>query len=104
MTNYEEWLAGTDPLDGASYLGIVSYGLQLTDAGVAESGAENPALQIVWWTVPGRKYAVEATDSLFDGWTNVSGVLTAEADQLTWTDTDTGASRSRRFYRVVVMQ
>ncbi len=105
MTNEQEWLAGTEPLDAASRLGILSHGLQASDDPmVTSSDSEQQAvMQITWQTVPGKSYVIQATDSLLGTWRNVSAVLTAgtEEYQLTWEDSS--EKSPQRYYRVVLV-
>ena len=85
MTNADEDIAGTDPLDNTSRFRVDS-----------TTAASNGAVTITWDSRPGRTYAIQASADLEAGsWTTVASGLGSG----TWTDTNPG---TRRFYRVVV--
>jgi hypothetical protein len=96
LSNYEEYLAGTDPLDAASALAITSLVLDATG---------NVMLQFRW--VPDRAYQLEYSDAL-SSWHVVSNaVLTfPEANQAQWVDDGSltgGLASPVRMYRVGVL-
>lgn len=97
-TNYHEWLAGTDPLDPQSFLGITSLLTTSTDSDVPgpSSGGINEFV-LRWQTVPGKRYWVEATDSPDAEWSDVSGLMEATGTELYWVDEE-GAWQ--RYYRI----
>ncbi|MFU8779593.1 MAG: hypothetical protein ACNA71_01040, partial [Kiritimatiellia bacterium] len=107
MTNYQEWLAGTDPLDTESYLGITSYGHFDRDVAMAadsESGGtvQSTGFTISWQAVPGLRYAVASADTLMGDWALVSEVLTADRSLLTWVDPREHVAQ--RYYRIVLIK
>jgi len=86
MTNREEDIAGTNPLNLSSIFKIASSRI--------ESGGD---FTITWTPVSGRTYSVQASLTLAEeSWTSVASNLTTG----TWTDTN--PSENRKFYRVVV--
>jgi len=93
-SNEHEWLAGTDPLDGESVLGILSVA---SSSSGSEPSLTSSGVVLRWRTVPGRLYVVESTDSPGGSWTNTSGFLPATGGELDWTDPQPG---ERRFYRI----
>jgi Tol biopolymer transport system component len=90
QTDYEEFIAGTNPRDDASILRVIS--ISASDATVR---------QLIWSSVAGRHYAVQYKDSLGDSWSNLAGVVTANSTTATKTDS---AAALHRFYRVVVAE
>jgi hypothetical protein len=87
-SNYAEFVAGTNPLDGVSHLNVN-----------CSSGAPRTAL--TWPSIFGKQYSVECSSTLFGGsWsvigTNLSG--TGQAMQFA----DPNAANGLRFYRVKV--
>ncbi len=92
--NRHEWLAGTDPLDGESVLGILSV---VPSSYSSVPSLDSGGLVLRWRTVPGRLYAVETSAAPGGNWINASGFLLATGAELDWTDPQPGA---RRFYRI----
>lgn len=87
-SNYAEYVAGTNPMDGISHLNVT-----------CQSGAPRSAL--TWPSVFGKQYSVECSSTLFGGsWsvigTNLSG--TGQSIQFADPNPDSGI----RFYRVKV--
>jgi hypothetical protein len=64
-TDYDEYLAGTEPLDAGSYLAIV------------DSSRTDPDLDVSWAATNTRMYVVEQADDVegSGGWTDVGGGL-----------------------------
>jgi len=57
-------------------------------------------VRLSWNTQPGTAYHVVAASDLGQqGWTNVSGTITAGSTTASWTDTNASAN-AHRFYRV----
>jgi hypothetical protein len=90
MSNYEEYLAGTSPVDGNDYLAITSESFA--------AGGSSAAL--TWNSVATRYYTIEKTPSLSSPvWTDSGlGLITPDGASTTRSFTDAGASL--RFYRV----
>jgi glycosidase len=86
MTNAAEVLAGTDPLDPASLLRIIS-----------QPGGN----QLIWSSVGGKNYRVQVTTSLTTGFTNLSGLIPSAGSTTSYTDSS--ATNSQRFYRVLLV-
>ena len=96
MSNRDEFLAATSPVDAASTL-------------QATSGVRAPAtghFTIQWQSVPGKTYRVSYADNLSGTWLTdlpASLVTTLPGETLSsYTDTTSG-SAGRRFYRVEVV-
>lgn len=85
MSNGDEALAGTDPLNAASVLRILSL---------------TPDKTLTWSSVPGRMYRVLGTGVATGGFVPVSGVITAGAAMTSFHDIATNA---QRMYRVNVL-
>lgn len=83
MPNAAEAQAGTDPLNPASLLRILS-----------QTGAN----QITWSSVPGKSYRVQMTTNLLVPFTDLSPVTNATGPATTYTDPT--ATNAPRFYRV----
>jgi hypothetical protein len=59
MSDYEEWLAGTDPTDADSSLAILMIQRPGGAAPAGLSGEPQPAVRVRWQTMPGRRYQLE---------------------------------------------
>ena len=90
MTNYQEYLAGTNPLDPQSKLTL--YEVRPDPRG---------GLSISWQTVPGQSYAVFRSGDLSQGFTRLQGALSATATTTTFYDA-TARGPGPFFYRVGV--
>ncbi len=87
-SNYAEYVAGTNPLDGISHLNVT-----------CPSGAFRSAL--TWPSVFGKKYSVECSSTLFGGsWSSIATNLpgTGQPQQFA----DPNPANVMRFYRVKV--
>lgn len=90
----DEFLAGTSPILGQSFLRA----LTLTTVGGAGVGE---GVQIIWTAVPGRSYRVEFRDALDGGtWTGLGGTVTAIAETAAAVDAHGGGNTGQRYYRV----
>jgi hypothetical protein len=89
MTDYEEFIAGTDPTNPASNLRFLS-AIQ-TDR----------LVQFEWSAIPGRIYQVQSSTNLQD-WTPVTDWLQARVSPMSYTITN--ASSGANLYRVQVRQ
>ncbi len=87
LTNLEEYLAGTNPLDPASVLAITAIAV---DAAAAH---------IIFPTILGHHYRVERADSLPAAWTPIADDLAGTGGLLEVTD-PFAPDRPTRFYRV----
>jgi len=77
MTDYQEFIAGTDPTNAASNLRFLN--LAPSPGGVA----------MQWSAVPGRLYQVESSTDLVN-WAAVTGWVQAFASPMTYTATNAG--------------
>jgi subtilisin family serine protease len=90
LTDYQEYLAGTDPHDAASGLRIT--GMQLSGTNVVS----------LFTTVVGRKYTFECVDTLSTtSWNPIASNMVGTGSLFQVNDPG-GASSSQRFYRVKV--
>lgn len=89
MTDYEEFLTGTDLLDEHSFFATVWIN---TD--------KQGNAWLTWSSVAGKRYQVQYTDEAHPGeYVDLGGVVTATSD-LTQVLIEGGATNNRRFYRV----
>jgi hypothetical protein len=90
-TNEEELAAGTNPLSANSVFA--------TDATTQAAAAEGE-FRYVFSTVPFRRYVVQASNDLSNpnGWTNVSGVITATSTRTVYVSP---VAPEARFFRAV---
>ena len=85
-SNLAENQAGTNPLDNASVFKIM---------GISTGNSQST---VTWASVVGKSYVVESSSDLTQGFTPLSGTITATQTQSSYIDmTSTGA---RKFYRV----
>ncbi|MGO8929799.1 MAG: hypothetical protein ACLQU3_23275 [Limisphaerales bacterium] len=91
MTYYQQFIAGTDPLDKSSVF-------ELVDIKPTPSG-----LNIVWTSFAGRLYTLEYSPALNGSFTSLQEHLAAMPPLNTYTDT-AATSQGPRFYRVLVEQ
>jgi polygalacturonase len=90
-TNYEEFVAGTSPLDPADRLRPI------------DSSYDGTTVTITFRSVPLKRYQPEYTDDLSTGsWTSLGNIRAADSDTLIITDTP-GSAVSKRFYRLRVL-
>ncbi len=87
MTDYAEFIAGTDPTNPASNLRIL------------KSFVSNGVMTLQWSAIPGRIYQVQSSTNLMD-WAPVSLWLQASSSPMTYTWTN--ASDKARSFRVEV--
>ena len=88
MSDYAEFLAGTNPTNAESvlhFLGPVSQ-----DTGV---------VRFDWPTVPGRSYRITGSGPSLDSWTSVTDWLRANGNVLSFTTNFTSGSQ---FFRLEV--
>ena len=92
MSDYAEFIAGTNPTNAASKLVFLSATLQT-----------NKLIQLQWAAIPGRLYQVEAASVLslqVASWAPVSDWIQASGSPMSYAATN--ASQGSRFYRVQV--
>ncbi len=93
-SNIQEYLAGTNPTNSASYL-------RLTSLQIQSNGA-----RLTWTTVGGKKYVVQTNPAPDNAFADFSPVMTMPggAESLTdFLDSDGTTNRSARFYRIRVV-
>jgi len=91
MSNYQEFIAGTDPTDERSQLRVFDFRL----AGGAAAFSFTSLL--------GNHYALESRNDLVAGsWTSLNSNVWGQTDSTSVTDTN-AASQARRFYRIRVL-
>lgn len=88
-TNAKEQTAGTNPIDRASVLKVIS---------LTKSAAQ---VDISFQSVPGRYYKLESSPDLQNPWTPVGAVLLADSTTEIFTDI-TIAGKDKLFYRIRV--
>ncbi len=89
MTNYQEFISGTDPNDRANLLKIEN---------VKVSGSD---IVVSFPTASGKTYRVERADVLTGSWTAVQDNIAGTGQTMNVTDAG-GAQRTMRFYRLIV--
>jgi hypothetical protein len=89
LTNWEEWQAGTDPLQASS-------------AFTARQGAAEPTgFRISWASVPGKSYDIEYKDELLPGdWNSLTSNIPASAGSTTDCLDSSAVGLAKRFYRI----
>jgi hypothetical protein len=97
MSNYEEYLAGTSPVNGSSYLHITQYGTSPTGTSAT----------LTWTSVPTRFYYIQETLSLSPtNWidNNVGLISPAPSPATTTTSSITDTAAPDRFYRIQALR
>jgi hypothetical protein len=90
-TNYEEYLAGTDPQNPNSRLTIASF-----------APLPGGCLTLTWDTVSGKTYTVQRSSTLTPNqWTTLQTNIAGDGSTKSFTDTNPG-SATRLFYRIAV--
>lgn len=93
LTNEEELLAGTSPIDPNSVF----------EVNKMPRTAGGDTFTFNWASVPGKLYRVEGCDDLFTGiWNDLSGVVEATGDSCTFVE-DLTQRPLARYYRIVVL-
>jgi sugar lactone lactonase YvrE len=88
-SNWDEFIAGTNPLDATSVFKFLP--------GVAPAAG---GFTLQWPSVVNKIYTVQSSASPAWGWTTVASNLIGNSQTLQWTDTN--ASGQARFYRALV--
>ncbi len=87
--NWQEFIAGTNPLDAAS---IFAFTPAATPAG--------GSFTLQWPSVVNKSYTLQSSSSVGGGWTTVATNLAGTGQAMNWTDTN--AASGVRFYRALV--
>jgi Tol biopolymer transport system component len=88
QSDLAEYLSGTDPTNAGSVFEVLTIRVMNSDA-----------VQVIWASVPNRRYVVQRKQSLADpNWTSVSPEIAASDVSSFWTD---NAAHATAFYRVV---
>jgi hypothetical protein len=87
--NWQEYIAGTNPLDAASVFAFAS--------SAAPAGGQ---FTLQWPSVVNKTYTLQSSSSPAGGWTTIVSNLLGNSQPLQWTDTN--ASTGARFYRALV--
>jgi len=91
LSDSDEGLAGTDPVDPQSVLRIVSL-----------TGTADGYVTITWTSVPGKIYHVTCKDSASDPyWSDLSGPIIASSTSTSWTD-EVWRPGAQRIYCILV--
>jgi len=88
-SNWQEFVAGTNPLDATSVFQFLP--------GLSASGS---GFTLQWPSVVNKTYSVQSSSSTDGNWTTVASGLIGNSQFLQWADTN--ASASTRFYRAIV--
>lgn len=88
MSNFEEFWAGTDPLDPNSVLRIQTASL-----------ITNGSAQISWQTVAGKGYTVQYSTDLIN-WNNLVAAVLGNGSLMTVSDPGTISQNGQRYYRI----
>ena len=90
-TNYQEYLAGTNPTDPNSRLAVTAF-----------APGPGGGFSLTWETQAGKTYRVERATNLDPGaWTVLQGGISGDGSSKTFTDPNPGTA-PRLFYRIVV--
>jgi hypothetical protein len=91
-SNYEEYLAGTDPTDRTSNFAFT----------LLQQVGED--FRLTWNTVVGKIYYVQTSETLKpDSWQTVTTVVATGLSE-TWTDNELPAPKPYKFYRITIQQ
>ncbi|MGA2176182.1 MAG: hypothetical protein ABSH38_14495 [Verrucomicrobiota bacterium] len=88
-SNWQEYVAGTNPLDATSVF-------QFLPASAPAGGS----FTLQWPSVVNKHYTVQSAPSLFGGWTTLATNLPGNGQTLQWTDSS--AAAGARYYRALV--
>jgi len=90
LTNFEEFLAGTSPIDRLSYLRLTSI-----------TGGGSNGVQIAWGSVANKLYTVQRSTSLNAGFTNLTEHILSTPPENIYIDSS-GTNVQTLFYRIKV--
>ncbi|MBT3191999.1 MAG: hypothetical protein HN341_05540 [Verrucomicrobia bacterium] len=99
FVNHSEMVAGTDPMDPGSWIGVLTMTLEPAAGAGLDSTDVSPSF--LFSTVDGRDYRVEAAPSPTGLWSDVSGPLTADGAAIEWVDSS--GTPPPRFYRIIIL-
>ncbi|MFH0880669.1 MAG: hypothetical protein V2A34_13215 [Lentisphaerota bacterium] len=85
FSNYEEFIAGTDPMDA-------EYKLEMEDIELIES---NSSQVISFWSEPGRTYTLGYSNRLTGAWVNLATNLHGDSDLLEYSHDFSGSAAYR---------
>jgi hypothetical protein len=88
-SNWQEYIAGTNPLDAASVFRFLP-----------ATPPTGSSFTLQWPSVVNKIYTLQSSSSPGGGWTTMATNLIGNSQVLQWTDTN--ASTSARFYRALV--
>ena len=91
MSNWQEWICGTDPTNAASVLKLFPPSLG------------TPGLTIRWQSVQGKTYYVERCTNLFTPFSTIQSNIAGQVGTATYTD-NVQVDAKRYFYRVGIKQ
>ena len=94
FSNYAEWIAATNPNSDGSYIGWTS------------QTVSNGVMTLVFQSVPGATYQIEATTAAgllppADSWENVAVAVVSQGEETTWSDPDY-KNHPTRIYRIKI--
>jgi hypothetical protein len=87
--NWQEFIAGTNPLDASS---VFQFG--------PPAATGNSTFTLQWPSVVNKTYSVQSSSSPGGGWTTVASNLIGNSQTLQWMDTN--SSSGARYYRALV--
>ena len=88
-SNWQEYIAGTDPLDAASVFQFLP-----------ATPPAGSSFTLQWSSVANKNYSLQSSSSPGGGWTTIATNLPGNGQTLQWTDTN--GSAGTRFYRAQV--
>jgi glucose/arabinose dehydrogenase len=91
MSNFEEFWAGTDPLNANSILAINPTSVVI-----------NGSVQIRWQTVTGKTYTVQYSSDLIS-WYNIGNSVLGDSSIATVNDPSPISQNGKRYYRVAIL-
>lgn len=91
LSDFAEYRAGTDPINDASVLRVIS---------IAALGSGETT--VIWSATSGKAYRVQYKSNFDDGWADLSATVTVNGGQGSAVDSQVIAGNTR-FYRVVVL-
>ncbi|HEY3860800.1 MAG TPA: chitobiase/beta-hexosaminidase C-terminal domain-containing protein [Verrucomicrobiae bacterium] len=88
-SNWQEFIAGTDPLDASSVFKFTP-----------SAGPSGQYFTLQWPSVVNKSYSIQYSTSLGGAWSAAASNISGNGQPLQWTDTN--ASAGARFYRALV--
>jgi hypothetical protein len=99
--NSAEMVAGTNPLDDSSFIGILDLSVNHNAGGIQPAGVSASLRSLSWAAVEGRDYRVEVASTPMGPWVSASEAITATNSVVSWDDDYTGPPP--RFFRIIVL-